>query len=268
MLAQGINVKSKTSKYSLVSEDKYEYEITVTKPPFYDESKKYKTLYYLDAWWLEDVVKGDYIILNRAGIVEDVILVGISVNGSYESFTKQRTRDYTPTPNNLDFPFLQTVESGSFLADATNSGKAEAFKLFLTDKVFPFILKAYAVDNDDRGLIGHSFGGLFGIYDAMDKEPLFSKYIIISPALWWNKSLLLYERIESKLKANTTKSNIFIGYGKSESVSIVIPTDRLYNYLRENKIAQKYRLEVYENDDHISILPKSIYDGIEHFYKK
>jgi len=268
IFAQATNVKSKTTNYSLVSEENNKYEIVVTIPPYYDDSKNYKTLYYLDGWWLEDVVKGDYIILNRAGDVEDIILVGISVNGSYEEFTRQRTRDYTPTPYDMNLPFFLTVESGSFMIDSTNSGEADAFKLFLSDKVFPFVSTKYAVDKEDRGFIGHSFGGLFGIYDAMDKAPLFSKYIIISPALWWNKSLILYEKIESKLKNNNTKANMFICYGKSESISIVMTTNRLFEYFKKHKLDEVYKLKVYEDENHTSILPKSIYDGIEYFYKK
>jgi predicted alpha/beta superfamily hydrolase len=103
----------------------------------------------------------------------------------------------------------------------------------------------------------------------MDKEPLFNRHIIISPALWWNKSLKLYEKIENNLKTNKTKANIFICYGESENMSIVKSTNHLIEYFKKNMIDNlKYRFETYEKEDHTSLLPKSIYDGIEYFYKK
>jgi predicted alpha/beta superfamily hydrolase len=269
IFAQEFNTKSKTNKYKLVSEQKYEYEVIVTIPPYYDDSKNYKTLYYLDAWWLEDIVKGNYTLLNRTKAVEEIILVGISINGSSEEFTKQRTRDDTPTPYNMDFPFILPLESGSFIVDANNSGNSDSFKKFLKDKVFPFVSKEYAIDKNNRGFIGHSFGGLFGVYDSMDKEPLFNRHIIISPALWWNKSLKLYEKIENNLKTNKTIANIFICYGESENMSIVKSTNHLIKYFKKNMIDNlKYQFQTYEKEDHTSLLPKSIYDGIEYFYKK
>lgn len=269
LFAQEFNAKSITNSYRLVSEQNYEYEIIVTVPPYYDESKNYKTLYYLDAWWLEDIVKGSYTLLNRTKSVEEIILVGISIDGSSDAFTKQRTRDYTPTPYAMNFPFTIPLESGSLKVDATNSGDSDAFKVFLKDKVFPFVLSKYAVAENKRGFIGHSFGGLFGMYDAMDREPLFDRHIIISPALWWNKSELLYEKINDTLRTNKISANVFLCYGASETMSIVRSTNNLVEYFKANRMDDlKYRFEIYEKENHTSLLPESIYDGIEYFYKK
>ncbi|WP_034894757.1 alpha/beta hydrolase [Gillisia sp. Hel_I_29] len=269
IFAQEFNTKGKTYIHRLVSEKKYEYEVIVTIPPHYDDSKTYKTLYYLDAWWLEDIVKGNYTLLNRSKTVEDIVLVGISIDGSIDDFTKQRIRDYTPTPYNLNFPFILPLESGALIVDSTNSGNADNFKFFLKDKLFPFVSKKYAIDKKNRGFIGHSLGGLFGINDAMDKKPLFNKHIIISPALWYNKSIKLYEKIENDFKTSKTRANIFMCYGGSEGWSIVNSTDHLLEYFKLNKFDNlEYNFQIYEKEDHMSLLPKSIYDGIEFFYKK
>lgn len=269
LFAQKSNHKSKTFTHTLISEQNYEYKILVTTPLNYDKSKKYKTLYYLDAWWLEDIVKGNYTLLNITKLVEEIILVGISINGSPDEFTKQRTRDYTPTPYSMDFPFTIPMESESLLVDANNSGKAESFIRFLKSKVFPLISKEYSISSIEKGFIGHSFGGLFGMYDAMDKEPLFDKHIIIAPALWWNKSFELYKKIEENIITNKLNANIFICYGENESMSVSKSTNNLIEYINANEIDNiKYRFEIYNKDDHVSLLPKSIYDGIKYFYKK
>jgi predicted alpha/beta superfamily hydrolase len=266
---QDTNLQSKTYKHLLVSEQNIEYKIIVTLPPNYDNSKTYQTLYYLDAWWLEDIIKGNYNILNRVKAVEQIVLVGISIDGTPDQFTKQRTRDYTPTPYDMKFPFILPLEFGSFFVDSTNSGRSNLFKFFLKDKVFPFVSKKYSVDNNNKGFLGHSFGGLFGVYDAFDSTPLFDKHIIIAPALWWNKSLALYENMNHRFREINTKPNLFICYGETESITIVQTTDRLIKYFEDANFERlTYYFKVYENQDHVSLLPKSIYDGIKYFYKK
>jgi predicted alpha/beta superfamily hydrolase len=213
-----------------VSEEKNEYQILITLPPHYDASKSYATLYYLDAWWLEDIVKGTYNLLHRSKTVEEIILVGISIDGNELEFNQQRTRDYTPQPYDKDvmkFPMSIPLESGNFQITDENSGKSAAFITFIKDKVFPEISKNYSIKKEHKAFIGHSFGGLFGIYMAFDDVALFDNYIIISPALWWNKSQELYDKLATASQEDKREVNLFICYGELEGKSITNTTNRL-----------------------------------------
>ena len=69
----------KTKNYTVYSEDKDEYILKITFPRNYNSDKEYKTLYYLDAYWLAEITLGSYTILDLCNYVEDVVFVGISL---------------------------------------------------------------------------------------------------------------------------------------------------------------------------------------------
>ena len=77
------------------------YELIITLPPDYQPENEYIVLYYLDAWWLRDLVPGCYRIKNLsnktlANNMHEVILVGISSVGNETDWNRQRNMDYTP----------------------------------------------------------------------------------------------------------------------------------------------------------------------------
>jgi predicted alpha/beta superfamily hydrolase len=65
-----------------------------------------------------------------------------------------RARDFTPTRTSGD----------------PNSGGAPAFLDFLEHELIPFIDRTYRTNTSDRGLLGHSLGGLFALY-ALEQRP-------------------------------------------------------------------------------------------------
>jgi len=270
--AQEDTQHSQTFTHKMISEEHIEYIIKVTPPPNYDDSKVYPTLYYLDAWWLEDIVKGTYTLLNYSGAVKEVLLVGISIDGDELKFNERRTLDYTPAPYDLDsmkFTFSIPLKPTPLLVTSDNSGAASTFRKFLSNKVFPEISKHYAVNQNDRALLGHSFGGLFGIYDMAERDHLFNSYIIISPSLWWNRSAKLYEKIAQTFKTRDTPINLFFCYGESENNGIVKWSNVLNDYLKSKEFSiLSYEFVSYDKRDHTSVLPESIYDGIKYLYEK
>jgi hypothetical protein len=48
----------KTENHKIYSQDKDEYILKVTFPRNYSSDKEYKTLYYLDAYWLTQITLG------------------------------------------------------------------------------------------------------------------------------------------------------------------------------------------------------------------
>ncbi|MDC7998021.1 alpha/beta hydrolase [Gilvibacter sediminis] len=263
---------SKTYTHELISEAGNEYLIKVTTPPDYSTDKQYATLYYLDAWWLEDLVNGTYNVLNYSQNMEPVILVGISLKGNERDFNAQRTRDYTPTPFDMQlmkFPFSIPLKSGVFEVNEENSGGATLFRKFLKDKVFEVISSSYAVNENKRGFLGHSFGGLFGVYELFKEDSLFTDYIVIAPALWWNKSEGLYESLTRIQELDSWSANLYICYGALNDLFVVKWTDRFVAQLESNPVkGLNYKFVQYPEDDHVSVLPKAIYDGLQFLFLK
>lgn len=268
--AQVSNYGSSSEIFELISKEKKKYQLKVTLPADYNSSESYKVLYYLDAWWLSESVLGAYALLHISQQVDPIILVGISLNGNEKDWNIQRTFDFTPSPYDISKMGVEMQagrgESAVVLNQQT-SGGADSFIEFLESLVFQFIEERYPSFGKSRGLLGHSYGGLFGFYVMQQKPSLFSNFILISPSLWWNKSELIKEEAFSKFINQVSPTFIYSSYGGLESKLITnsnVAMDKTVNSLKKESL--NYKLELFEQSNHNSILPKAIYEGLLFVY--
>ncbi|MCS4435890.1 alpha/beta hydrolase [Aquiflexum gelatinilyticum] len=241
------------------------YELAITLPSAYQPEKEYKILYYLDAYWLQDMVRGCYRLKAMSSEMEEVILVGILSVGNEKDWHKQRNMDYTPTVYDLSWLKLK-IEFGGMFLDETNTGGAEHFMHFLKNQIIPTIEKEYKVNAKTRGILGHSFGGLLAFYSFVNYNDLFANYILLAPAIWWNDSEIFQDKA-SLLSQKEAK--MFIAMGTGEINMLKIPLGKLTEELKSKdneKLVMTYKQ--YENATHNSVLPQGIYDGIELLYTK
>ncbi|MBL8545804.1 MAG: alpha/beta hydrolase [Hyphomonadaceae bacterium] len=98
-----------------------------------------------------------------------VILVGIAYRDAFDT-GDLRKHDFTPA-------FGRTPNA---------TGGAEAFLRVLRDEIIPFAEQRLPIDNRRRGLAGHSYAGLFATYSFAEAPDLFDRYMILSPALWFD----------------------------------------------------------------------------------
>lgn len=257
----------KTVIQQVKSKDGKPYELTITLPPDYKPENEYKILYYLDAWWFKDLIPGCYRLksLSNKSIednLEELILVGISSIGNDEDWNRQRIMDFTPSKYNSKLSFKQ----GNVEWSEKTSGGAAQFLQFLKDEVIKSVEGQYKVDSSSRAIFGHSLGGLFGFYAYLNAPELFSNYILISPAIWWNQSELITNK---EFLSKGKMVNIFIAVGTNEAKMLKDPISNLVQEVNQEKnsnINLKYKQ--YEGANHHSLLPQSIYDAIETIYTK
>lgn len=263
---------SSTTIHKVVSEQQHAYELMITLPPGFDKNKSYETLYYLDGWWLSEIVKGSYTLLQIMDLSRDIVLVGISVDGDELAWNTQRTRDFTPSGYDVDqmkIKMKSGVGKNGIDMNPSTSGEADAFIDFLEKKVFTYVEALHPNLVKQRGFIGHSFGGLFGIYISQQRPDLFTNLIVLSPALWWNKNEILKPELFEKLKNQKAPTNLFIAYGGKESKLIAKPSIEVDQLIKDlNKEKLNYKFKCYEEANHNSILPRAIYDGILFLYGK
>jgi predicted alpha/beta superfamily hydrolase len=239
------------------------YTVIITLPSDYNPEKEYKILYYLDAWWLKELVSGCYRIksLSNKSLtnkMDELILVGVSSTGNEEDWNKQRNMDFTPSPYNQNLVFSW----GSEQLSAETTGGAKEFLSFFEHDIINSIESEYKIDPASRGILGHSFGGLFGFYSYLTHSELFSNYILIAPSVWWNTSELLTNKESLISKRNV---NMFIAMGTNEIKLMKEPVAVLVQELeRDSNMNMLYKQ--YENEDHHSVLPQSIYDALEFLY--
>jgi predicted alpha/beta superfamily hydrolase len=153
---------------------------------------------------------------------------------------------------------------GSEQLSAETTGGAKEFLSFFEHDIINSIESEYKIDPASRGILGHSFGGLFGFYSYLNQSELFSNYILIAPSVWWNTSELLTNKESLISKRNV---NMFIAMGTNEIKLMKEPVAVLVQELeRDSNMNMLYKQ--YENEDHHSVLPQSIYDALEFLYNK
>lgn len=144
---QEYQVKSKINKIS--------YQIFVSLPKYYSktDTTKYPVLYLLDGNYTFPIAHSTRQLLDFAGSIEDLIIVGIgySWDKSYEPWYTGRWGDFTPSSdikNDTSSTFLSMLKlkSGSL-----TSGNAKEFISILKNEIIPLVEKNYKV-NGDKGL--------------------------------------------------------------------------------------------------------------------
>jgi predicted alpha/beta superfamily hydrolase len=128
-----------------------------------------RALYVLDGLaWLPTFARPDD-ELSRDNRIEPLILVGIGYRNAFDT-AALRKHDFTP----------------AFGRTPGRTGGADAFLQVLRDELIPFAESHLPIASDGRGLAGHSYAGLFGAYALTQAPDLFDRYLIMSPALWFD----------------------------------------------------------------------------------
>src|SRR6185437_14243045 len=143
--------------------------IDVALPSGYDTdtSQRYPVLVVLDGEFEGEIATAVSRFYADAGQLPNTIVVGVR--------NTNRNRDMTPAP----------AAGFAIPPEAEGAGGAERFLAFLSDELLPYLDQHYRTA-PLRVLVGHSLGGLFAIY-ALDRRPgLFSGYVVMEPAAWWN----------------------------------------------------------------------------------
>jgi len=169
------------------------------------EAESPVTVYVLDALWDLPAVAALHSNVELLGLLPPIRFVGVGYQNENEGFRRQanRTRDYTPSsfaPENPESHFLRP-------ADYEGSGGAPAFLEVMRDEIIPFVEGRFDVDPEGRVLVGKSYGGLFATYALLAQPELFSHYLVISPALWWDDYFLDFrDRFVMRFERETRQS--------------------------------------------------------------
>jgi len=223
------------------------YEIDVWFPPDYQkESARYPVIYVLDAEC--NFGCASYIVkrLIKNGDIPKVLVVGIAYNTEENDYYTKRDRDSTPTTK------LYRLGGG-----------VEPFIQFFETELIPFINRNYRTQPEDRTIVGHSITGFFCAY-ALFKHPLlFSRYLIVSPSLWYANDLIFdYEKEFAETNASLNAA-VFLSTGRDESEQMVRTTERMIRTLTGRKYAGfRFTSEIPEGEHHRSIFPSAFTRGM------
>jgi hypothetical protein len=113
-----------------------------------------------------------------------------------------RAHDFTPT---------DISNNGTY-------GNAEKFLSFISKELIPYVEEKYRVKQNDRTLIGSSFGGLFSLYAMFQEPAIFNRFILTSPAIQWDNQFIHSMNKRFAEQHGELAAKVFAGIGGYENV--------------------------------------------------
>lgn len=244
-----------------------DYRLLVALPRSFPRGEEtYPVLYVVDAVGMfglvTDVVRG----LHFAGEIPEILTVGIAYPQDHYVETRPlRARDLTPT---VDKEFMEADPYGKLVQEkGLQPGGAGAFLEFIREDIMPFIQTTYRADLGDQAILGASFGGLFAAWCLIGHPVLFKRYVILSPSVSWDNSMLLGMEPASVETDHDPGKIVFLSAGGDESSEMISGLWQL-----DDKLAgwpgRDIRLSsmVFEGEGHLSSVPAGICRGIRTIY--
>lgn len=248
-----------------------DYQLYISFPIDYSNNNttKYPVLYVLDGQFMFPIIAGTRGGLDMANELEKVIIVCIGSGLDYTSWYVNRMYDYTTAIDT-------TSENGTDKAfklpkGTTRTGGAERFLQCITKEIIPFVDLHYKTTND-RGITGHSLGGLFTAYCLLNSNGIFTKFGISSPSLWWDQDALI-KQSNTQFSKNksweipTTK--VFMSVGKKEGPTMVPKMSEFASSLQRaayNNIT--LRTQIFDEETHLSVIPANVSRTLSSLYGK
>jgi predicted alpha/beta superfamily hydrolase len=151
------------------------------------------------------------------------------------------------------------------------SGGAPAFLTFLEEELMPLLRARYRAAPRPV-LVGHSYGGLFVTWVAMNRPELLAGAIAVSPSLWYDGRLL--ERQEAALPAGRRAAHLrlYAAVGALEGNAahdMVGDLVRLGDRLKPPRWPRlEARVEVLDGETHNSVFPRALSNGLRFLWPR
>lgn len=93
---------------------------------------------------------------------------------------------------------------------------ADRFLAFLSEELYPFVAATYRVEGDALGLWGHSYGGLFATYAALQPRTIFKNFGASSPGILLERSMVFKLYADAAAAGGLSPRNFHMTCGTRE----------------------------------------------------
>ena len=197
MTPLGPNIADKGSAYYHFSTQTFDsadgnrhYKVWVAQPNKAPPSAGYPVIYMLDGNAVMDKLSEPLLQKLSEGNPPLLVVVGYQTTLPFD--VKSRTFDYTP-------PDKEHGSVGYTFSRGRTGGGSELFRALLEQRIAPAAERGVKVNQQQRALWGHSYGGLF-VLDSYLSSSFFSHYYAASPSIGQGYASLL-----SQLQALTAQ---------------------------------------------------------------
>jgi len=246
------------------------YPVFVSLPKNYSkkDTVHYPVFYILDGNSGFPVAHATRQMLDLVGALEDVIIVGIGYewDRSFQPWFTNRWNDLTPTADGKADTSQQYLGALNLPNGSLKSGGTERFIAILKTEILPFIQMEYKT-TEDRGIYGHSLGGLFAAYCLFKEPEMFRRYAISSPSVWWdNRKILDIEKSFSSY-SKELNAQVFLSVGSLEGDMMVSGMNALSDALKvHNYNGLSLTTAVFDGETHFSVFASSVTRAIRVLY--
>jgi predicted alpha/beta superfamily hydrolase len=261
------------------------YRITISLPlgyasppgeswPFNNMPDQWPVVYVLDGNWYSGIVTDIIRPMRWCGSTTDAIVVGIgypetndTVAAFRESFTR-RNADLTPVRDEVEEQSMEEAHQRP-----TPTGDAGSFLKFIQHELVPMVEKEYRADPTRRILVGHSYGGLFGLFALFEAPDLFNTLIIGSPTLSYGNRFTFQREEAFAKERRKLPATVYLYVGDEEIVEIgetaLTDTIRLAAILQSRKY-EGFSLvkQVFLDYNHCEVAAPGIHWGLKRALKK
>lgn len=227
-----------------------DYKLTVVVPSDYDgkAAARYPTLYVMDGNRWAMLLATMLPRLWSVGMLPKIIVVGIDYPGA-----SGRNQDYGP------------VTQRYFPMDAKRG--AANFIRVVKEEIIPYVESRYRADPADRGIGGHSMGGLFTAYALLHETDTFQRFWISSPSLFFEDEVLFKDFSVFNSKSLSKPLYVFTNAGGDELPEMQGTLERFGAKLLEHA-SDKIVLETWiqPGENHTTVVTSVFIKSLEHLY--
>jgi predicted alpha/beta superfamily hydrolase len=245
------------------------YILYVSLPKSYQQhNKNYPVLFTLDADYSFPIAQSTVKHFVDRNNLPPMIIVSIAYAGASQNmavYRANRIRDYMPTKAPLG-------TCGSDKKYKKGSGGGKEFLKFIRNELIPYTEKNYRVKKNDRTIVGHSAGGLFGTFVLLTKPDTFQRYILVSPSLWWDNKLAFKLEQTFSLKNKSLSANVFYSIGRWENPKVCPMVSQMNQFVKKLKSRKYKNLKidsyVFPHETHNSVFPAALSRGLRVVFEK
>lgn len=260
------------------------YRITINLPlgyaaspgegwPFNNMPARWPVVYVLDGNWYSGMVTEIIRPMAWCGSTTDAIVVGIGypegqnpIEAFRESFTR-RNADLTPIRDEAEEKSMEKAHQRP-----TPTGDSGNFLKFIKDELIPFVENDYRADPSRRILVGHSYGGLFGLFSLFEAPDLFDSMILGSPTLSYGNRFMLQREEAFAQERQPVPAKIYLFAGElEEDINDFTLTDtlRLAAILQGRKYEGLSLVKhVFADQNHCEVAGVGFQWGLKHALRK